>query len=112
MNLARYIDHTNLNPAATAEDIKKLVVAYEPIWAIGTGKIPTPEEITTITEWIKNYIQEKYQVSCPVLYGGSVSVSNIEELKTVSNIDGYLIGGTSLDMEKLKVIIEKTEEEV
>ena len=93
-------------------NLKRLIIAYEPIWAIGTGKIPTPEEITTITEWIKDYIQKKYQVSCPVLYGGSVSVSNIDELSTVSNIDGYLIGGTSLDIEKLKVIIEKTEEEV
>ena len=93
-------------------NLKRLIIAYEPIWAIGTGKIPTPEEITTITEWMKDYIQKKYQVSCPVLYGGSVSVSNIDELSTVSNIDGYLIGGTSLDIEKLKVIIEKTEEEV
>ena len=93
-------------------NLERLIIAYEPIWAIGTGKIPTPEEITTITEWIKDYIQKKYQVSCPVLYGGSVSVSNIDELSTVSNIDGYLIGGTSLDIEKLKVIIEKTEEEV
>ena len=93
-------------------NLERLIIAYEPIWAIGTGKIPTPEEITTITEWIKDYIQKKYQVSCPVLYGGSVSVSNIDELSTVSNIDGYLIGGTSLDIEKLKVIIEMTEEEV
>ena len=93
-------------------NLERLIIAYEPIWAIGTGKIPTPEEITTITEWVKDYIQKKYQVSCPVLYGGSVSVSNIDELSTVSNIDGYLIGGTSLDIEKLKVIIEKTEEEV
>ena len=93
-------------------NLERLIIAYEPIWAIGTGKMPTPEEITTITEWIKDYIQKKYQVSCPVLYGGSVSVSNIDELSTVSNIDGYLIGGTSLDIEKLKVIIEKTEEEV
>lgn len=93
-------------------NLERLIIAYEPIWAIGTGKIPTPEEITTITEWIKDYIQKKYQVSCPVLYGGSVSVSNIDELSTVSNIDGYLIGGTSLDIKKLRVIIEKTEEEV
>ena len=93
-------------------NLERLIIAYEPIWAIGTGKIPTPEEITTIKEWIKDYIEKKYQVSCPVLYGGSVSVSNIDELSTVSNIDGYLIGGTSLDIEKLKVIIEKTEEEV
>lgn len=106
--LTKEIDSAFQNQA----NLERIIIAYEPIWAIGTGKIPTPEEITTITEWIKNYIQEKYQVSCPVLYGGSVSVSNIEELKTVSNIDGYLIGGTSLDMEKLKVIIEKTEEEV
>ena len=93
-------------------NLDQVIIAYEPIWAIGTGRIPTPEEITSITKWIKDYVKEKYQVVCPVLYCGSVSENNIEELNTVLNIDGYLIGGTSLDVEKLKVIIEKTEEEV
>ncbi len=93
-------------------NLDQVIIAYEPIWAIGTGKIPTTEEITTITQMIKDYVHKKYQIFCRVLYGGSVSINNIDELNQVPNIDGYLIGGTSLDIEKLRVIIEKMEEEV
>ena len=91
-------------------ELSSVIIAYEPVWAIGTGRVPTNEEIKETVEFIKNFIREQYHVELPVLYGGSVSPSNIEELNQVKNIDGYLIGGTSLDLEKLKIVIEKTTE--
>lgn len=82
----------------------KIIIAYEPIWAIGTGLIPTTEEITKTIDVIKNLLP-----SNKVLYGGSANENNIEELKKVSNIDGYLLGGISLKPEKLKIFLKKLE---
>ncbi len=69
---------------------KNCVVAYEPVWAIGTGSVPQNHEIDDVVAWLKN----EYGVET-VLYGGSVSSSNIENLATL-NIDGVLVGGASL----------------
>lgn len=87
-------------------DRKKIIIAYEPIWSIGTGLVPMIEEIEKTLSWIKNYIKEHYQVDCKTLYGGSVNEENINDLKKVQSIDGYLIGGTSLKVDKLKKIID------
>lgn len=85
-------DLNNLSP----ELVEKIIIAYEPIWAIGTGLTPTLEEIDESMKFIKNYITTTYNVSkVTVLYGGSVSDKNIDELNTVESIDGYLIGGAS-----------------
>ncbi len=90
-------------------DITSIIVAYEPIWSIGTGMIPTTSEIMTTIKFIKNYIKENHNSDIIVLYGGSVNDNNIDTLKTISEIDGYLIGGASLDTNKFKTIIEKLE---
>ena len=87
-------------------DIGKVIIAYEPIWAIGTGKIPTNSEITENTKFIKNYIQEYFHSNIKVLYGGSVNTSNIEELQEVKTIDGYLIGSSATNAEELLKLIE------
>ncbi|MBE6147269.1 MAG: triose-phosphate isomerase [Firmicutes bacterium] len=92
-------------------ELSNIIIAYEPVWAIGTGKVPTNEDIEKTVSFIKDFIKENYHIELPVLYGGSVSPSNIEELNQVNNIDGYLIGGTSLDLDKLKIVIEKTMED-
>lgn len=85
---------------------ENIIIAYEPIWSIGTGLVPTIEEIEKTLSWIKNYIKEHYQVECKTLYGGSVNEENISNLKKVQDIDGYLIGGTSLKLNNLKRIID------
>jgi len=72
-------------------DTSKVAVAYEPVWAIGTGKTPTPEH----AEHISLYIKSRYKVA-KVLYGGSVTVFNAKEFLHQPNIDGLLIGGDSL----------------
>ncbi len=84
-----------------------LIIAYEPIWAIGTNKIPTSEVLKSTIYQIKNYILENYNLDLKVLYGGSVNLENIEELEKISEIDGYLIGGASLSPEKFLTLINK-----
>lgn len=81
---------------------KKIIIAYEPIWSIGTGVIPTNEEIESMVNTIKQHFP-----SNKVLYGGSANVENIDIIKQVSNIDGYLLGGLSLHPEQLQIFLEK-----
>ncbi len=83
------------------EDKARVIIAYEPIWSIGTGLIPTNNQIADIIEFIKS----KY--NCKVLYGGSANDTNIDDLKQCSCIDGYLLGGLSLKPENLKVFVNK-----
>ena len=81
---------------------KEILIAYEPVWSIGTGLIPKSTELFDTINFIKkNY--KKYKV----LYGGSVNPKNINELKLIDNIDGYLIGGASQDPNKFINIIKK-----
>jgi len=82
---------------------KNILIAYEPVWSIGTGLIPKSEELYETINFIK-----KRMKNYKVLYGGSVNPKNINELKTITNIDGYLIGGASQDPKKFIDIIKKT----
>jgi triosephosphate isomerase len=75
-----------------------LVIAYEPVWAIGTGKTATPEIAQEAHAFIKSYID------VPVLYGGSVKPDNAEELLSQPDVDGALVGGASLDIESFVAI--------
>lgn len=86
------------------EDRKKIIVAYEPIWSIGTGLIPTIEGIEEVLSMIKEILPNN-----KILYGGSANDENIEYLKKCLLIDGYLLGGLSLKPEKLQIFIEKAE---
>ena len=84
----------------TVEQVEKLVIAYEPIWAIGTGRTATPEMADETCGYIRSVVAELYghEVSekIRIQYGGSVKVNNIEALMAMPNIDGALIGGASL----------------
>lgn len=83
------------------EEKDKVIIAYEPIWSIGTGLIPTNEQI----EEINNFIKSRYNNK--VLYGGSANDKNIDELKKCSSIDGYLLGGLSLKPSNLQDFVNK-----
>tara|TARA_B100000886_G_scaffold241220_1_gene169266 strand:+ start:3044 stop:3760 length:717 start_codon:yes stop_codon:yes gene_type:complete len=84
-----------------------IIVAYEPIWSIGTGKIPTAHELKKTTIHIKKVLKEIFKKTSPaVLYGGSVDGSNVEMFKEIKEIDGFLIGGASKSSKKFIDIIK------
>ena len=84
-----------------------IIVAYEPIWSIGTGRIPTKGELEKTTIHIKKVLKSIFRKKSPaVLYGGSVDASNVEMLKEISEIDGFLIGGASKSSKKFIDIIK------
>jgi len=84
-----------------------IIVAYEPIWSIGTGKIPTAQELKKTTIHIKKVLKNIFKKKSPaVLYGGSVDGSNVEMFKQIKEIDGFLIGGASKSSKKFIDIIK------
>ena len=94
----------------SAEDFSKIIIAYEPIWAIGTGKTATAEQAEEIHAYIRSVIADKYgkevAENTSILYGGSCKASNAPELFAKPNIDGGLIGGASLKVEDFCGIID------
>ena len=87
------------------KNYSNVIIAYEPVWAIGTGKIPKLDNLKNNILYIKKKFKKK---SIKVLYGGSVNGKNINDLKKISLIDGFLIGGESRDPNKFIDIIKKT----
>ena len=86
--------------ASLPADKRNIVVAYEPIWAIGTGKVPTLEDIDAMHNHIRDIIGDGVRI----LYGGSVKPANAKDILAVNNVNGALIGGASLDMQSLAEI--------
>ena len=82
---------------------KNIVIAYEPVWSIGTGVLPKLDDLFRTINFIKKKVK-----NIKVLYGGSVNPKNVNELKLIKNIDGFLIGGASQDPKKFIDIIKKT----
>ena len=94
----------------TKEQVEKLVIAYEPIWAIGTGKTATADVADETCGFVRSVIRDMFGSAVAeevrVLYGGSVKPSNIEELMSKENIDGGLVGGASLEAESFLKLVK------
>lgn len=86
--------------ASQISDWTKIVIAYEPIWAIGTGKVASTEQAqevhAAIRAWLKTDVSEKAAEETRIIYGGSVSETNCRDLSKQPDIDGFLVGGASL----------------
>ena len=100
-----------LGLAGVPEDkIRKVIIAYEPIWAIGTGRTATPEQAQEVCEMIRSVVRKLYSSknarAITIQYGGSMNEKNAYELLSMPDIDGGLIGGASLVPEKFVKIIE------
>jgi triosephosphate isomerase len=98
MELVLRVQLDAIADAAGAHD--RLVVAYEPVWAIGTGRTATPEQVHDAHAFIKSLLD------VPVLYGGSVKPDNAEELLSEEGVDGALVGGASLEVESFTAICQ------
>ncbi|MFW6268775.1 MAG: triose-phosphate isomerase [Bacillota bacterium] len=94
-------------------EVKKVVIAYEPIWAIGTGESATPEEANRVISIIRDVLRKEYgsiaDEEIRIQYGGSVKPHNVEELMQQEEIDGALVGGASLEAESFASLVKKTE---
>ena len=94
----------------TKEELKNIIIAYEPVWSISDGKTPAPtptkKEISDVISFIKKLTKEYYELDFDVLYGGSANEKNVDEIKTIKSVDGLLVGGASLYPEKIISMLE------
>jgi triosephosphate isomerase (TIM) len=93
------------NGLKSIKNKSNIIVAYEPVWSIGTGLIPKSDDLLKSVSFIKNRFGKK---SPKILYGGSVNSNNIDQLKDINTIDGFLVGGASQNAKKFIDIIKKT----
>jgi triosephosphate isomerase len=97
-----------LKRALVAKDWKKVVIAYEPVWAIGTGVVATPEQAQEthrqIRDWLANNVSHEVAKETRILYGGSVTASNCKALYAMPDINGFLVGGAALKPEFVDII--------
>jgi triosephosphate isomerase len=98
----------------TGADVLKIVIAYEPVWAIGTGKTATPQEAQEAQKYIRDLLKKMYNKDIAeatrIQYGGSVKPENISELMLQPDIDGALVGGASLTLESFVNIVKRAGE--
>ena len=89
----------------SGDELKDVIIAYEPIWAIGTGETATPDQVEETHMFLRKYLIDEYGKelgeNIPLLYGGSVKTSNVLELALAQSVSGFLIGGASLDAESI-----------
>jgi triosephosphate isomerase len=92
------------------KDLAGITLAYEPVWAIGTGKVATPEQASDVHVFIRELIQRKWgdfaAKTIRILYGGSVKPDNAKSLWDKEDIDGFLVGGASLKADSFKAIVD------
>ena len=99
------IENQLLNALKDVNNLENLIIAYEPVWCIGTGITPTNEQIEATINFIQTIIKKKFNSNVKVLYGGSVDKDNINTLKKINNLSGFLIGKASTDYRQLKEIV-------
>jgi triosephosphate isomerase len=94
----------------SADELKSLIIAYEPVWAIGTGKTATPQQAEEVHAFIRNLVENRFSKefaeNLRILYGGSVKPDNSKELLSQKNIDGALVGGACLNADSFLSIIK------
>jgi len=105
-NTFNVLEQQIIKALENANELSALIIAYEPVWAIGSGKTPKPEEINSVHEMIKDVVQSRFpKIGLEsVLYGGSVNFKNASSLFEQKNVDGALIGGASLDGREFALI--------
>jgi triosephosphate isomerase len=98
----------------STEQVKQLVIAYEPVWAIGTGRTASPENANEVIAYIRRVVADQFDSNVAnevrILYGGSVKPENIAQFMKESDIDGALVGGASLEVQSLVKMIEAAAE--
>ncbi len=87
-----------------------LIIAYEPVWSIGTENTPSVKEIDNIINYLKNYLNDEYNVSIPIVYGGGINLINIKEINKLKVLDGFMISTSALNVSNLEKILELIEE--
>ncbi|MDC0061370.1 triose-phosphate isomerase [Pseudomonadota bacterium] len=105
-NTFNVLEQQIIEALENANELSALIIAYEPVWAIGSGNTPKPEEINSVHEMIKDVVQSRFpKIGLEsVLYGGSVNFKNASSLFEQKNVDGALIGGASLDGREFALI--------
>ena len=108
-NTNKILNSQIINGLKNVKNLNNIIVAYEPIWAIGTGIIPKSNDLDKQVKTIKKILNKRFKSKNPkVLYGGSVNSKNINDLRQISSIDGFLIGGASQKSKNFIDIIKKT----
>lgn len=101
--------------AILPEQLKEIIIAYEPVWAIGTGKVATSEQAQEVHRYIRDWLSKNYGSTLAqevrIQYGGSVKPDNIAGLMAQEDIDGALVGGASLDADSFSAIVRKSKNE-
>ena len=102
-----YSQLTNIIDKVPDYKREKMIIVYEPVWSIGTGKQPTISIIKERIKYIKKLLKSRYKIEIPVLYGGSVNIDNIKQLAKIEMIDGFVLGESSKESQEVKEIYEE-----
>ena len=89
------------------DNISNIIIAYEPVWSVGTNKLPSNEELIKTINYIKDLVYNMCKCNIKVLYGGSINERNIENFNKIKELDGFLIGSASINPNQFLQIIEK-----
>jgi triosephosphate isomerase (TIM) len=103
------VEEQVLKALQNIEDISRVIIAYEPVWAIGTGQSAVPEQAQEVHQFIRSVVVKQFGSQAgqlPILYGGSAKPDNAKEYSAMSDIDGLLVGGASLKADDFKKIIQ------